>query len=122
MEEWETLQIFFYSLSNNMANDQLQLPSFFDPFLEEQATIKTAKDSGKKEPQRLYFKDKRALIQMLDRLKMGSRQHLHVIADFDNTLTKYWDSERKMRNMSSHGIFRNVDITSEEFKAEEQVS
>ncbi len=58
-----------------------------------------------------------ALTAKLDRLVQGGRERLHVISDFDMTLTKWGDAQGK-RSVSSHGILtRATSHTTPEFKA-----
>ena len=50
-----------------------------------------------------------AKIQSLQRQQA---EHIHIIADFDMTLTKYWDENNK-RTLSSHGVLEHHAINSE---------
>jgi HAD superfamily hydrolase (TIGR01544 family) len=58
-------------------------------------------------------KDWQAVKEKLGKLHL---EHTHIIADFDMTLTKYWDPTTGKRSMSSHGAFENWSGLKKEVK------
>lgn len=52
----------------------------------------------------------------LEKIKQLKICNLHFVADFDMTITKYWDDGLQKRSMSSHGALENWSGLSQEVK------
>ncbi|GAO50213.1 UMPH-1-domain-containing protein [Saitoella complicata NRRL Y-17804] len=58
----------------------------------------------------IYSKDPESLHRKVERILADGGENLHIISDFDMTLTKYWIKDRKTgekrRGVSSHGVMK----------------
>ncbi|KAJ3309404.1 hypothetical protein HDV04_006191 [Boothiomyces sp. JEL0838] len=57
------------------------------------------------------IKDLETFIAKLLQIKKQKFEHLHIIADFDMTLTKYWHNGK--RSLSSHGVLEESSVLDE---------
>lgn len=62
----------------------------------------------------IAVKDRPVVERKLRAILQDGSQKLHVVADFDNTITKYWVNGQ--RNPSSHGILMRSDAMTEELR------
>lgn len=65
-------------------------------------------------------KNKEQVIQKLQEIKRKGVESLHLITDFDMTLTKYIDPRTGKRSLSSHGVLGVSTLPSIEFKKVQQ--
>jgi 5'-nucleotidase len=56
----------------------------------------------------VHIKDLEKVTRKLVQLHEQKAEHIHVIADFDNTLTQYWDNGK--RSLSSHGVLEESSL------------
>ncbi|KAI3639842.1 hypothetical protein MIR68_002156 [Amoeboaphelidium protococcarum] len=68
----------------------------------------------------LYMHDVPKVQSKLQRLIDAGLDQLHIVADFDMTLTKNWVNGK--RNMSSHGMFHHYSKTPESYRIASQAT
>ena len=73
------------------------------------AEIKQLLEWSKHPENNVICKDWNILELKLNGLHKQKAEHIHIIADFDMTLTKYWD-ENGVRTLSSHGVLEHQSI------------
>jgi 5'-nucleotidase len=56
----------------------------------------------------VHIKDMEMVTSKLVKLHEQKAEHIHIIADFDNTLTQYWDNGK--RSLSSHGVLEETSL------------
>jgi cytosolic 5'-nucleotidase 3 len=68
-------------------------------------SIQALLEWSKRKENNVHIKNMDIVTKKLTALHQQKAQHIHIIADFDNTLTQYWDSGK--RSLSSHGVLEN---------------
>ena len=63
-------------------------------------------------PHTVRISDLPVLVKKIATIKREAAEKLHVIADFDSTMTQYWVEGK--RGISSHGIFETCEFITEE--------
>lgn len=66
----------------------------------------------------VHIKDVPTVEQKLCSLVEGGADNLHVVSDFDMTLTKYWHNGQ--RSVSTHGVLMRSTLASNEFRQKTQ--
>ena len=69
------------------------------------------------ENQQIKIKSFDKVKNMILQMKQAGIEKIHVISDFDSTLTKYWDTKKNTRSVSSHCVIGKFPKYSMEFRA-----
>ncbi|KAJ3323836.1 hypothetical protein HDV06_001206 [Boothiomyces sp. JEL0866] len=62
----------------------------------------------------VHIRDVESFTRKLLQINQQKSEHLHIIADFDMTLTKYWQNGK--RSLSSHGVLEESSVLDETVK------
>jgi 5'-nucleotidase len=62
----------------------------------------------------IHIKDVQKVTEKLMKMNEKRAEHIHIISDFDMTLTKYWVDGK--RNLSTHGVIEHGTVLSQEAK------